>query len=220
MLNKLEKRIFLFITCFILMVCMVNGMNEMKRTDAQEANKIAITFDDGPHTYYTQILLDGLRERGVKATFFLIGESIEGNEDIVKQMNEDGHLIGNHSYSHVQLTKEKTEEACAEVWKANTIIYDVTGKIPLYIRPPFGSWNEELSCAIDMQPVMWNIDPLDWKYQNTERIVKHVIKNVGDGDIILLHDVYKTSVEAALKIIDILLEQGYEFVTVEELLFD
>ncbi|MBO5278256.1 MAG: polysaccharide deacetylase family protein [Lachnospiraceae bacterium] len=186
----------------------------------QEAKKVALTFDDGPHQKYTKLLLDGLRERNVKATFFLIGESIQGKEELVEQMKEDGHLIGNHTYTHVQLSKMGKDDACAEIWKTNTAIYDITEQIPCFIRPPFGEWNEELSCAVDMSVVLWDIDPQDWKYKDTKRVRDYVVKNVSDGDIILLHDVYKTSVEAALQIVDILTEEGYEFVTVEEIIFD
>ncbi len=186
----------------------------------QEAKKVAITFDDGPHKKYTKLLLDGLKERDVVATFFLIGKSIEGKEELVKQMEKDGHLVGNHTYSHIQLGKVEDDEACAEIWKTNTAIYDITEEMPCYIRPPFGEWNEDLSCAVDMNVVMWDVDPQDWKYKNAAQITQHVVNHVEDGDIILLHDVYKTSVEAALQIIDILSEEGYEFVTVEELIFD
>lgn len=222
--GRLETSILLFMTILLLFFCAVRGMEEVKTASAdiqeEDGKKVALTFDDGPHKYYTQELLDGLRERQVIATFFLIGESIEGKEDVVKQMHEDGHLIGNHTYTHVQLNKEKTDDACAEVWKTNTKIFDVTGEVPYFIRPPFGEWDEELSCVIDMSPVLWDLDPLDWKYQDKDRIVKYVVKNVRDGDIILLHDVYKTSVQAALEIVDILKKEGYEFVTVEELIFD
>lgn len=186
----------------------------------QEAKKVALTFDDGPHQKYTKILLDGLRERGVIATFFLIGESVEGKEELVKQMKEDGHLIGNHTYTHIQLGKIGKDAGCAEIWKTNTVIYDITEEMPCFVRPPFGDWNEELSCSVDMNVVLWDLDPLDWKYQDTARVRDYVVSHVEDGDIILLHDVYKTSVEAALQIADILAEEGYEFVTVEELIFD
>lgn len=186
----------------------------------QEAKKVALTFDDGPHKKYTKLLLDGLRERDVVATFFLIGESIEGKEELVEQMVKDGHLIGNHTYTHIQLGKVEEDEACAEIWKTNTVIYDITEEMPCYIRPPFGEWDETLSCAVDMNVVLWDIDPQDWKYKNAAQVTQHVVNHVEDGDIILLHDVYKSSVEAALQIVDILKEEGYEFVTVEELIFD
>lgn len=188
--------------------------------ELSEPKQVALTFDDGPHAVYTPKLLDGLRQRGVHATFFLIGDSIDGKEDIIRQMKADGHLIGNHTSSHVQLTKKNEKEACDEINRTNQKIYDITGEWPEYIRPPFGSWSEELECIVPMTVTLWNIDPLDWKTQNTARVVNHILKHVDDGDIILLHDVYDTSVDAALQVVDILTKQGYTFVTVEELLID
>lgn len=191
--------------------------NSRKKTNGKE---IALTFDDGPHPVYTLKLLQGLRERGVHVTFFLIGDSIDGNEDIIRQMKEDGHLIGNHSQSHTQLTKEKAAAVCEEINRTNQKIYNITGEIPSYIRPPFGSWSEELECLVPMTVVLWTIDPLDWKVQDKDKVVSYVIRRVDDSSIILLHDVYDTSVDAALEIIDTLSQQGYNFVTVDELLID
>ncbi len=181
---------------------------------------VALTFDDGPHSVYTKKLLEGLKERDVKATFFLIGGSIAGREDIVKQMAGDGHLIGSHTFTHVQLTKLPVEEACAEIEKTNEAIQAVTGKKVTYIRPPYGSWDEELSCAVGMTEVGWTVDPRDWEVKNTDKITAHVLSHVEDGSIILLHDVYDTSVEAAFAIIDRLKAEGYAFVTVDGLLLD
>ena len=181
---------------------------------------VAITFDDGPSKYWTEGLLDGLRERNVKATFFLIGENVEGNEHLVERMVAEGHLIGNHTYSHVQLTTISDEEACAEIEEANAVLSEAVGEGIHYIRPPFGSWQEDLDSLVDMQVVLWSVDPMDWKVQNTEIIVQRVLQEVEDGDIILLHDVYRESVEAALRIIDELQARGYEFVRVDEILLD
>ncbi|MBO5227800.1 MAG: polysaccharide deacetylase family protein [Lachnospiraceae bacterium] len=182
--------------------------------------RIALTFDDGPHSVHTEALLDGLKERGVTATFFLIGCNIEGNEALVKRMNDEGHLIGNHTYTHIQLTLLSDDRACEEIWKTNMKIFDITGHIPEYIRPPFGSFSEELECAIDMDAVLWDIDTLDWKCKDSKHIVEYVCKNAKDGDIILLHDIYKSSVEAALEIIDYFTAEGYEFLTVDELILE
>lgn len=221
--------ILLMITVLIFVICCVKGgdLRILEVLDRsindeilQEKKQIALTFDDGPHPVYTEILLDGLKERGVHATFFLIGESLEGKEEIVKRMSEEGHIIGNHTYTHVQLNLLSMDAACVEIWKTNTALFDITGKIPIFIRPPYGRWNEEAACAIEMQTVLWNIDPEDWKYKDTNRIVEWVVKRAKDGGIILLHDIYRTSVEAALEIVDQLTEQGYEFVTVDELLID
>ncbi|GLC83084.1 polysaccharide deacetylase family protein [Lacrimispora brassicae] len=182
--------------------------------------QIALTFDDGPHSVYTPRLLDGLRERGVQATFFLLGENVEGKEAIVKQMEEDGHLVGNHGYTHVQMSKELVGTACQQIEQNNRQIEEITGVRPQYLRPPYGSWNEELECTTNMTVVLWNLDPLDWKSKNTKKVVRYIVKHVEPGDIILLHDVYPTSVEAALEVIDVLSKQGYTFVTVDELLVD
>lgn len=185
-----------------------------------EHKEIALTFDDGPHPKYTMQLLDGLKARGAHASFFLIGQNIAGNEDLVLRMKEDGHLIGNHSQNHIQLTGEGEEAVCQQILSTNQQIYAVTGQMPTYVRPPFGSWSDELECLVPMTVVLWNIDPLDWKYQDTDRIVDHVVKKAEDGGIILLHDVYETSVEAALEIVDRLSEKGYNFVTIDEMMIE
>ena len=187
---------------------------------AAQPLQVALTFDDGPHQTCTPALLDGLKQRGVKATFFLMGENIAGKEALVQRMQEEGHLIGNHSYRHIQMTKEVAEQACAEIEQTEEIIRSITGSRPEYLRPPYGAWNEQLECRVNLTTVLWNVDSLDWKLQNTERIVRQVEKDVKSGDIILMHDIFKTSVEAALRIVDDLQKQGYEFVTVEELMVD
>ncbi len=184
------------------------------------SRQIALTFDDGPHSVYTPRLLDGLRQRGVHATFFLLGENVEGKEDIVKQMQEDGHLIGNHGYSHVQMSKESVSTACEQIERNNKQIEKITGVRPQYLRPPYGAWTAELECTTNMTVVLWNKDTLDWKSQSSKKVVRNIIKHVEPGDVILMHDVYPTSVEAALEVIDILTKQGYSFVTVDELLID
>ena len=181
---------------------------------------IALTFDDGPSRKYTPILLDGLKERGVHATFFLMGKNIEGEEDIVKRMSEEGHLIGNHSYEHIQLTKAGAKAVCEAVEHTQEQIEAITGKRPEYIRPPYGDWNEELEEEIGMTPVLWSLDSLDWKLKDTGKIIRQVLKDVKDGDIILLHDIFPSSVEAALELIDILQKEGYVFVTADELLIE
>ena len=170
----------------------------------EEHPKIALTFDDGPHPVYTEELLDGLKKRKVMATFFLIGNNIEGNEEIVKRMAEEGHLIGSHTYNHVQLNKLSESKAKEEILKGCNKIYETTGVCPSFVRPPFGEWKKNMDFCVTMLPVFWNVDSLDWKLQNTEKIVKRVVKDVKEGDIILMHDIFETSVQAAFQIIDTL----------------
>lgn len=181
---------------------------------------VAITFDDGPNPKSTQRLLDGLKERNVKATFFLVGKNIEGNEDVIKRMYEEGHLIGNHTYTHVQLDTLNVNMAKSEIIQTNEKITEVIGECPKYIRPPFGAYSDKLLSEINMMPMLWSVDPEDWATKDIRGIVNKVTKNIKCGDIILLHDIYDTSVEAALEIIDILQSQGYVFVTADQILLD
>lgn len=196
------------------------------RSEAETVNstldnkKIALTFDDGPHPYYTEQLLDGLKERGVKATFFVLGEHVEQYPDLVERMSEEGHLIGNHTYSHIQLTQRNSEAFKEELIKTSELIENLTGQEVQYVRPPYGTWNKKFEKELNMFPVLWNIDPLDWSSRNVSGIVQKVTAKAKDNAIILMHDEYKTTVTAALQIVDELQKEGYEFVTVEELLLD
>lgn len=184
------------------------------------AKKIALTFDDGPHPRYTEQLLDGLKERNVVATFFVTGENAQNYPNIIRREQEEGHLIGNHTYSHIQLTSGNSETFREELVKTNEILENITGEKVSFVRPPYGSWDKSFEKELNMFPVLWNIDPLDWCSHNAECIAAKVVENAGDGDIILMHDYYDTSVTAALEVVDVLQKRGFQFVTVEEILFD
>ena len=183
-----------------------------------EKKKAALTFDDGPNSKYTPLLLKGLKERGVHATFFLMGKNIEGKEALVKQIQEEGHLIGNHTYNHVQLDKISKEVAKEEIETTNQKIFEITGVYPAWLRPPYGEWRKNLDFYVEMFPVLWDVDTLDWKSKNVDSIMKIVRSEVSDGAVILMHDAYQSSVDAALQIVDLLMAEEYEFVTVEELI--
>ena len=189
-------------------------------TQHQEKQKIALTFDDGPHPSGTPVLLDGLAERNVKVTFFVIGENAVKYPKLLTREAEEGHIIGNHTYSHVDLTKMSQETAECELEKTNAAIEAVTGKETEYMRPPYGAWKKEMEENTGMIAVLWNVDPLDWNTDNETEIVNKVVTETEENDIILLHDCYLSSVKAALRIIDIMQAKGYEFVTVDELLLD
>lgn len=191
----------------------------IKLSDADNVDnskKVALTFDDGPHPIYTPQLLKGLKERNIKATFFVIGKSAQLYPDVVKQIYDEGHLIGNHTYSHAQLNRLSIEKQCEEITKTNEVVHSITGEYPEFIRPSFGEWDKNLQC--DLIPVFWTVDTLDWTTENVSKIVRNGTKNIKDGDIILMHDYYKTSVEAAFKIIDELQSEGFEFVTVDDII--
>lgn len=229
------KKIIIFFSvvtvCWIIASVFKNGETSMDLAKAvagkgmlslvqshMEAPKVAITFDDGPSKKYTPLLLDGLKERGVKASFFILGRNIEGNEELLKRMEEEGHLIGNHTYNHVQLNKVSKAEAKQEIEKTGNEIFEITGIYPIYVRPPFGEWREDLELSIELLNVPWSIDTLDWKTKSVENTVQIVKQQVKDGSIILMHDGYEESVNAAMEIIDMLKGQGYEFVTADKLL--
>ena len=189
-------------------------------SDAAEPKKIALTFDDGPHPVYTKILLDGLAERGAKASFFVTGENAEKYPELILRMQKEGHLIGNHTYSHIQLTSNNREAFRQELISTNEVLKEITGAETIFVRPPYGSWDKSFEKELNMFPVLWNIDPLDWCSHNAECIAAKVVEKAGDGDIILMHDYYDTSVTAALEVVDVLQKRGFQFVTVEEILFD
>ena len=182
--------------------------------------KVALTFDDGPHSVYTRRLLEGLRERGVKATFFVVGENIPGNEDLIREMEQDGHLIGNHTYDHADISRLSDTENCGELQKTSSLVRAITGHGTAYVRPPFGKWKDSMDCCTTMIPVKWTIDTLDWQSRNVSKIVELILSQADDEEIILMHDYYETSVTAALQAVDQLLAGGYEFVTVEELILE
>jgi len=225
---NLKKRILSCIIVLILLalVCLVglwrkeNAPVMGRELEMKDSKKIALTFDDGPHPFYTEQLLKGLKERNVRASFFITGQNVEAYPEIVKEMYEDGHLIGNHTYSHTQLTGRNQEEFKQEIIKTNEAIREVTGQDTIYVRPPYGSWNKEFEKELNMFPVLWSIDPLDWCSSDVSCIVRNVCAKAKENDIILMHDQYKSTVTAALKIVDELQDEGFEFVTVDELMFD
>lgn len=187
--------------------------------ELKEKKKVALTFDDGPHHVYTEILLDGLLERDVQVTFFVTGEHAKLHPELIRRMYQEGHLVGNHTYSHMQLRTDNKQKYKEELLLTNEILKEISGEEVVFVRPPYGSWDKALEKELEMIPVLWTVDPLDWCSGSVREIVENTLPKVEEGSIILLHDYFENSVEAALQIIDSLLEQGYCFVTVEELLF-
>ena len=188
--------------------------------EAPYKGKVALTFDDGPHPVCTPQLLDGLKKRDVKVTFFVTGENVESYPEIVKRASEEGHLIGNHTFHHVQLTAANSDDFKKEIISTNDIIQEVTGKETSFIRPPYGSWDKKYEKELNLFPVLWDVDPLDWCSTNVDKIVRSVLAGTKENSIILMHDSYDSTVTAALQVVDILKAEGYEFVTVDEILFD
>ncbi len=178
---------------------------------------IALTFDDGPRRDTTTALLDGLAQRGVKATFFLIGEQIVGNEDLVRRMDAEGHRIGIHTYDHVCLMGLNQTDFDAQVERTRQLLKNVLGHNDFLLRPPYGLYDEGVQNKAGAPIILWSVDPEDWGHKDAEYVKNHIVENAADGAVILLHDIYPTSVEAALEAVDELHRQGYLFVTVEQL---
>lgn len=183
-----------------------------------ESKYVALTFDDGPRAGTTDVLLDGLYERGVKATFFLIGEQIEANADLVRRMAAEGHQVGNHTWSHVRLTEAADAEVKSQIGKTDAVLRELLGEEDYWVRVPYGLVNDDQRDLFSQPLIQWSVDPEDWRLRDAEKNTAAVLSVVEPGDIILLHDSLESSVEAALRIVDALQEQGYTFVTVRELL--
>lgn len=177
---------------------------------------IALTFDDGP-SIYTEKIIELLKEYDVNATFFILGNKVEMYKDVLKKSIEYGNEIGNHSYNHKWLIKLDDESIKNQIDKTQEIIKNALGYTPTLFRPTYGSLNENVKKDTNLKIILWNVDTLDWKYKNVNSIVKRATKNLKDGNIILMHETYKRSYEALKKIIPIVKEKGFTFVTISEL---
>ena len=189
---------------------------------------IALTFDDGPDEVFTPQVLDILKKYDVKATFFLIGEKVPYNKKIVKREKEEGHEIGNHTFTHINASKKTYEEIEEEITKTQEAIKDVTGEYPTLFRPPYRALSRDL-CKIvkekNMNIVLWsNIDVRDWSNPGVNNMVNTIESKVENGNIIILHD-YNTvrnnksqTIQALEIVIPKLKEEGYKFVTISELM--
>lgn len=185
---------------------------------AAEPDKlVALTFDDGPGKY-TEDLLDGLEARGATATFFVVGTQAAKYPETLRRIAVDGHQLASHTYGHSQLTRLSTDGVKSQLSMVNDYLIAAGGEQSYALRPPYGSHNERVRETADVPIIMWSVDPLDWKYRNVKTVANNIMSSVQDGDIVLLHDIHQTSVEAAFIVIDKLQAEGYEFVTVSELL--
>ena len=184
----------------------------------EPAKYVALTFDDGPSGRYTRRLLDGLEERNVKATFLLCGYRIQQYPDETTRILRDGHEVGCHGFSHKKMNDMSRRDIGAEI--GNTLDLLPQGTRVFFLRPPGGCCSEavrQVAEAKQLAILSWSVDPRDWATSDTASIEKNVLTSVSDGDIILLHDMTDSSVDAALDIVDKLLSQGFRFATVSQL---
>jgi len=183
---------------------------------------IAMTFDDGPHATNTPRLLDMLKQRGIKATFFVVGQCAAEYPDIMKRIVAEGHEIANHSWSHPLLSKMGEGGVTDQLQRTHDVIVQTTGVTPKIMRPPYGGFTKnQMAWANqkwDYKVILWDVDPLDWKVRNAESVKSKILAGTVNGSIILSHDIHKTTVDAMPETLDGLTARGFKFVTVSELI--
>lgn len=203
------RRVLAVLLCFGLLCLPVRG---------EEEKFVALTFDDGPSGKYTRQLLDGLAERQVKATFLLCGYRIREYPDITQRIYDEGHEIGYHGYSHKSMERMSRRDIAQELMDTQALLPE--GCVPVFLRPPGGCCSDavrQVAQARKLSLLSWSVDPRDWATSDMLAVERSVLKNVQDGDIVLLHDMTTSSVRAALDIIDTLQGQGFTLVTVSQL---
>src|ERR1700676_2389621 len=183
---------------------------------------IAMTFDDGPSAENTPRLLEMLKQRNIKATFFLIGQNAASNPDIVRQILADGHEVGNHSWTHPQLSKLSDDRVTTEINKTQDAIKEASGFTPTLLRPPYGAitarQREWIESQFGLSIILWSVDPFDWTRPGASVITQRILSQVRPGAIILSHDIHKQTVDAMPATLDALSAKGYKFVTVSQLI--
>jgi peptidoglycan/xylan/chitin deacetylase (PgdA/CDA1 family) len=183
---------------------------------------LAMTFDDGPSAENTPRLLDLLKQRGIKATFFLIGQNAAEHPELVKRILAEGHEVGNHSWTHPQLSKLSDERVTEEINKTQDAIRQASGFTPTLLRPPYGAMTERQREWVEkdfhLNVILWSVDPFDWKRPGSSVIERRILTGAEPGAIILSHDIHKQTVDAMPATLDALLAKGYKFVTVSQLI--
>lgn len=179
---------------------------------------IALTFDDGPYPKVTGHILDVLEKNGVCATFFVLGSRIEGHEDMLTRMDELGCEIGNHSFSHADLTRLSKADCQRELSDTDAEIRRVTGHEASVVRPPYGYYNKTVRSAAGRPLILWTVDTNDWRGKAPGEIADYVIQQAKEGSVILMHDQQTQTADAMEMIIPTLIDEGFRFVTVSELI--
>ena len=180
---------------------------------------VALTFDDGPSRANDGRIVETLQKYGAHATFFVLGDRARVDGDILQMYLAAGCEIGSHSWNHPQLSKMKWDEIERQLGKTNKTVSKLTGGYQIQLlRPPYGSISNTMRKKLDMPMILWSLDTLDWKTRNTKKIFREVRKEVKDGDIILMHDIYSTTADAVEKVVPWLQNKGYDILTVSELM--
>lgn len=196
----------------------LTGYEPPKSLVDPEKPMVALTFDDGPYAPVTSRILDALEKVGGRATFFVLGERAADGAEVMKRAVELGCEIGNHSYDHANFAKLSADAIADQVKRTSDLVKQAIGQPTVLVRAPYGSINQTVRESVGAPLINWSIDTLDWKTKNPDKIVPEILNNVGDGDVVLMHDIYKTSAEAAETVIPELVKRGYQLVTISELM--
>lgn len=226
-MNVNKRIISLILAIFLVLIGLIPGSGQALAQSAAEvggegeaAGYVALTFDDGPSGSITRRLLEGLREREARATFFLCGYRLEQYPEVAALIVEQGHELGLHGYSHKSMRNMDKATLNEELEKNRTLVLGQTGQRPTLLRPPGGCCSrtvEEVAREQGLVIVTWSVDPKDWADHNADVLTRRIVSEVKDGDVILMHDMWRSSVDAALTAVEQLQAEGFVFVTVSEL---
>ena len=207
------KRLFCLLSALALLLLPVHAAQPPQQY-------LALTFDDGPSGALTERLLDGLAARGVHATFFLCGYRIDLYPELAARIAAEGHETGTHGDTHSYFTSMSRAEVCRDLSEARRKLMEATGRAPTLLRPPGGLYDtavlQQTACA-DLPVILWSVDPEDWRVHDADAVTAHILRHAEPGSVILMHDLTDSSVTAALRVIDALQAQGYQFLTVSQL---
>ena len=192
------------------------GASNPEAIDAN-APMVALTFDDGPNPDYTNRILKVLEDNYSHATFFVVGTNAEKYQNTLREIALTGNEIGNHTYSHANLTELDLADVEEEIDKVNRVVKKATGESATVIRPPYGAYNDDVLNQLQQPVVLWDLDTEDWDSRNAQTIVDHIITNIDDGDIILMHDIYESTAEAVELLVPRLKEMGFQVVSISEM---
>lgn len=219
-MRKMRDKLLFWLGIAILMIASSFIHDQTKEVVSVIDTKqyIALTYDDGPSLVSTEKLLALLDQYGARATFFVNGNRADANQLLVREIAEQGHEIGNHTLDHVWLTKTDDEELKRQIYGNENLLRHLTGhEGTMLLRPPYGDINASVLEKIDVPFIMWSVDSRDWEIQDVAQIHSNVMKNLEDGDIIIMHDGYETTIEATENLLKELDEMNFEVVTVSEL---
>lgn len=217
-MKRFKNKLLFWITCFLLMIGSSFLMNDTRYVSTDMKKTIALTYDDGPSVISTEKLLTILDKYDAKATFFVNGYRADEHHLLVRKIADEGHEVGNHTLDHVWLTKTDDEELKRQVYGNESLLRHLTGhEGNMLLRPPYGDIDDRVLDMIDVPFIMWSVDSRDWEVRDVIQIHENVMKNLEDGDIIIMHDGYETTVEATENLLRELNELNVEVVTVSQL---